>query len=126
VIAQCFSGDALQASEALNGKIGYAIPKEGGTLWIDNLCLAKGAPRKDLAHKFIDYLLRPEVSAAITNTCRFGNPNDAARPLIRKELLENPLIFPREEELKRLSLLPSLSGDLKKALDKSWAALKAK
>lgn len=126
VIAQCFSGDALQASESLKGKIGYVIPKEGGTLWIDNLCIAKGAPRKDLAHRFIDYLLRAEVSAAITNECRFGNPNEAARSGIRKELLENPLIFPKDEELKRLALLPSLSGGLKKALDQAWAALKAR
>ncbi len=125
-IAQCFSGDALQASESLKGKLGYVIPKEGGTLWIDNLCIAKGSKQRALAHRFIDYLLRPEVSAAITNECRFGNPNEAARPLIQKELLENPLIFPREDELKRLSLLPSLSGDLKKTLDKAWADLKAR
>ena len=126
VVAQAYSGDALQASEALGGKIGYVIPKEGGTLWIDNLCIAKGAPRKDLAHRFIDYLLRPEVSAAITNACRFGNPNEAARAHIRKELLENPLIFPSAEEQKRLDLLPPLSPELKTALDKAWAELKAR
>ena len=125
-VAQAFSGDALQAAEALEGKVAYVIPKEGGTLWIDNLCIAKGAPRKDLAHRFIDHLLRPEISAAITNERHFGNPNEAAWKLIRKELLENPLIFPKDEELKRLSLLPSLSGDLKKTLDQAWADLKAK
>lgn len=125
-IAQAFSGDALQAAEALSGKIAYVIPKEGGTLWIDNLCVAKGARQKELAHRFIDFLLRPEVSAAITNERRFGNPNQAARKLIRKELLENPLIFPGDELRKRLDLLPPLSPELKKALDKHWAALKAR
>ena len=125
-IAQCFSGDALQAVEASKGKIAFVIPREGGTLWIDNLCVAKGAPRRELAHRFIDYLLRPEVSAAITNERRFGNPNAAARKLIRKELLENPLIFPGEDLRKRLSPLPPLSPELKKSLDQAWAELKAR
>jgi spermidine/putrescine transport system substrate-binding protein len=125
-IAQSFSGDALQAAEAMKGKVAYVIPKEGGTLWIDNLCVAKGARQKELAHKFIDFLLRPEISAAITNERKFGNPNEAAKKLIRKELLDNPLIFPTDELKKRLDLLPPLSPDLKKLLDKSWASLKAR
>ena len=125
-IAQSFSGDALQAAEALGGKVAYVIPKEGGTLWIDNLCVAKGARQRELAHRFIDFLLRPEISAAITNERKFGNPNEAARKMIKKEILENPLVFPGEDLKKRLSLLPPLSPDLKKQLDRSWAALKAK
>jgi putrescine transport system substrate-binding protein len=124
-IAQAYSGDALQAGEALAGRLGFVIPKEGATLWVDNLCIARGTSRKELAHRFIDYLLRPDVSAAITNERRFGNPNEAARKLIRKELLENPLVFPTEEDQKRLSLLPTLSPDLKSALDQAWAGIKA-
>ncbi len=124
-IAQCYSGDALQASAELEGKVGYVVPKEGGTLWIDNLCVAKGAPRRELAHRFIDYLLRPEVSAAITNETRFPNPNEAARKHIRKEVLEDPLVFPPEEVLARCATLPVLPPEAKKALDAAWADLKA-
>jgi spermidine/putrescine transport system substrate-binding protein len=125
-IAQCFSGDALQAADELPGKIGYVIPKEGGTLWIDHLCLAKGAPNPDLAHKFIDYLLRPEVSAAISNEMHFANPNEAARKLIRKEVLEDRMANPSEEDLQRLSLLKDLAPGLKKKLDDAWAQVKGK
>lgn len=124
-LAQAFSGDALQAAEATGGKIAFVIPKEGGTLWIDNLCVAKGSRRNELAHKFIDFLLRAEVSAEITNERRFGSPNAAARKLIKKEILENPLIFPGDDLKKRLQLLPALSPELKKRLDKAWAAIKA-
>lgn len=124
-LAQAYSGDALQAAEALDGKVGFVIPKEGGTLWIDNLCVARNAPQRELAHAFINHLLKPEVSAAITNERRFGNPNEAARKLIRKELLENRLIFPAEEDLKRLDLLPTLSSELKAELERAWAALRA-
>ncbi|MBI3858072.1 MAG: spermidine/putrescine ABC transporter substrate-binding protein [Planctomycetes bacterium] len=125
-ISQCYSGDALQASDELKGKIGFVIPKEGGTLWIDNLCIAKGAPQPELAHKFIDYLLRAEVSAAITNAVHFPNPNEAARKLIKKEVLDNPLVNPTDEDLKRLSLLPLLAPEVRKKLDEGWAQVKGK
>jgi len=124
-IAQCYSGDALQASAELKGGVGYVVPKEGGTLWIDNLCIARGAPQRELAHKFIDYLLRPEVSAAITNETRFPNPNEAARKHIRKEVLEDPLVFPPEEVLARCATLPVLPPEVKKAADAAWAEVKA-
>jgi len=125
-IAQCYNVDALQTAAELGGKVGYVVPREGGTLWIDSLCIPRGAPRPDLAHRFIDYLLRPEVSAAITNEILSANPNGAARKLIRKEVLENPLVFPPEEVLRRCAALPVLSPESKKALDAAWARLKAR
>jgi spermidine/putrescine transport system substrate-binding protein len=126
VVAQCYNGDALQAASGSNGKIAFVIPKEGGTLWLDNLAIARGAPLPDLAHKFIDYLLRPEVSAAITNERFFGNPNEAAAKLIKKEVLENRVVYPSEEDQKRLALLPVISADIKKELDSAWAAIRGK
>ncbi len=126
-IAQCFNGDAIQAAEAADraGDIGFVIPKEGGTLWIDSMAVALGAPSPDLAHQFIDYLLRPEVSAAITNAVYFANPNEAAKPHLRREVLENRMVYPSEEELKRCPLLAELPPDLKKGMDDAWAEVKA-
>jgi spermidine/putrescine transport system substrate-binding protein len=125
-VAQCYNGDALQAASGSGGKIGFAIPKEGGTLWLDNLAIAKGAPLGDLAHKFIDYLLRPDVSAAITNERFFGNPNEAATKLIKKDILENRVVYPSEDDQKRLALLPVMSPEVKKQLDDAWAAIRGK
>jgi spermidine/putrescine-binding protein len=125
-IAQCFSGDALQAAAELEGKIGYVIPKEGGTLWIDNLCIAKGTRQPELAHRFIDHLLQPAIAAALSSELRFASPNAAARKLIAKEVLDDPLATPTEEVRKRLGLLPSLSPDRKKVLDEAWARIKRK
>jgi spermidine/putrescine transport system substrate-binding protein len=125
-LAQCYSGDALQAGADSAGKVAFVIPKEGGTLWYDNLCIAKGSTRRDLAHAFIDFILRADVSAAITNERKFGSPNEAARPKIEKGVLENRLIFPADDDLKRLSPLPALMPDLKKALDSAWAGIREK
>jgi spermidine/putrescine transport system substrate-binding protein len=127
-IAHCYSGDALQAAAAKerSGDIGYVIPKEGGTIWVDNVCIPKAAPNRELAHKFIDYLLRPDVSAAISNEVAYANPNEAAQTLIKKEVLEDPVANPSEEELKRCSLLKDLPPAVKKKLDDAWAEVKGK
>ena len=127
-VAHCYSGDALQAAAAKEraGDIGFVIPKEGGTIWVDNVCIPKGAPNRDLAHKFIDYLLRADVSAAISNEVAYANPNEAAQKLIKKEVLEDPVANPSEEELKRCSLLKELPPAAKKKLDDAWAEVKGK
>jgi spermidine/putrescine-binding protein len=125
-LSQCYNGDALQAASGSAGKIAFVIPKEGGSLWLDNLAIAKGAPQLDRAHQFIDYLLRPEVSAAISNERFFGNPNRSALKLIKKEVLENRVAFPSAEDQKRLALLPALPAELKAELDASWAALRGR
>lgn len=125
-LAQCYSGDALQAAADSGGKVAFRIPKEGGTLWYDSLCIAKGSARSDLAHAFIDFILRADVSAAITNERKFGNPNDAARSKISKDILENPLIFPSGDDLKRLAPLPPLGEDLKKTMNAAWAEIREK
>jgi spermidine/putrescine transport system substrate-binding protein len=127
-VAHCYSGDALQAAAAKEraGDIGFVIPKEGGTIWVDNVCIPKAAPNRELAHKFIDYLLRADVSAAISNEVAYANPNEAAQKLIKKEVLEDPVANPSEEELKRCSLLKELPPAAKKKLDDSWAEVKGK
>lgn len=124
-ISQIFSGDALQAVEETKGRVVYVIPKEGGTLWIDNMCIARGAPEPDLAHAFIDYMLEPEVSAAITNQRRFPNPNQAAEKLVKKEVRENPLVYPPEDVLARGHVLGEIPPETKKKLDAAWAEVRA-
>lgn len=125
-IAQCYSGDALQAAaeKSRSADIGYVIPKEGGTIWVDNLCIPRGAPNRELAHQFIDYILRPDVSAAISNAVGYANPNEAALKLVGKEVLEDPVANPSTEVLKRCSLLKELEPELKKKLDDAWAQVK--
>ena len=127
-IAQAYNGDALQAaeSEERRADLGFVIPKEGATIWIDNMCVAKGAKNRDLAHAFINYLLRPEVSAAISNFKKYANPNEAARPHILKEILGNPVIYPSESDLQRCFPLAELSGDLRKKMEEAWAEIRQK
>jgi spermidine/putrescine transport system substrate-binding protein len=100
-----YSGDIFQLmADCECETFGYAIPEEGGVVWMDNLAIPVGAPNVALAHVFIDYILDPQVGADISNYTAFATPNQAALDLglIDEELLNNPGIYPSDETLGRL------------------------
>jgi spermidine/putrescine transport system substrate-binding protein len=124
-IAQIYNGDAAQVAAERDG-IAFVIPKEGGTIWFDNLSIAKGSTQLELAHKFIDFLMRPEVAGANTNFKKYPSPNEAAKPFIQKEILENPMIYPSEADLKRTKTLGDMKPEAKKMLLEMWGEVKGK
>ena len=77
-----------------NKKFAYTLPKEGAHRFIDNLAVPKGAPNKAAAQKFIDYVLRPEVSVKISKEFPYTNPNAEARKLLTPEERANPASYP--------------------------------
>jgi spermidine/putrescine transport system substrate-binding protein len=82
----------------------FALPEPTGQRWVDNLAIPKGAPNKELAEAFIDYILDPQVGADISNYTAFASPNQAAidAGLIVPEYLESTAIYPDEESSARL------------------------
>ena len=79
-IAMGYNGDVIQArdraAEAKNGvEIAYAIPKEGALRWMDSAAIPADAPHPDNAHAFVDFILRPDVIAPITNYVAYANAN---------------------------------------------------
>ncbi|OES64661.1 spermidine/putrescine ABC transporter substrate-binding protein PotF, partial [Pseudomonas aeruginosa] len=85
-VAIAWSGGAMQAAnrarEAKNGiRIEYRIPKEGAAAWFDVLAIPRDAKNVEQAHAFLDYLLRPEVVAPISDYVAYANPNKAADDL---------------------------------------------
>jgi putrescine transport system substrate-binding protein len=102
-----YSGDVFQmatrAEEAGNGvEIVYVIPKEGAQLWFDQMAIPADAPNVEGAHKFLDYIMRPEVIAKATNYVAYANANLASQQHVDKEILDNPAIYPDADTLKRL------------------------
>ena len=88
-----YNGDIAQVMK-YDPDLGFVIPKEGSLLNSDTLCIPKGAPRPDNAHKFINYLLDAQAGAAISKTIRYPTPNAAAKALMPDDYKNNPVIFP--------------------------------
>jgi len=90
-VAVAYSGDAFRAMEE-NPKVKYVIPREGGTIWSDVLTILSKSKNSELAYKFINYLLEPEIAAKVSNGIGYGTPVPAALPMI--EARDNPIIYP--------------------------------
>lgn len=87
------NGDIAQIA-AEDPDIGFVVPKEGSLLNADTLCIPKGAPRVEQAHKFINFLLDGQVGKHIIETILYPTPNVAARALMPESYRTNPIIFP--------------------------------
>jgi putrescine transport system substrate-binding protein len=106
-VAMSWSGDysvawrrARDAGIDLN--LAYSVPKEGVPIWLDAAYIPADAPHPDNAHKFINFLLRPEVIAPISNFTGYANANRDATALVNPEYTSNPAIYPDEDILRRL------------------------
>lgn len=132
-VAQAWSGEALRAIESakeIGRNIRYIIPKEGTDIWIDAVAIPIGAPNVRNAYKFIDFLLRPDISAKITNHSKMATMVIEAKKYIDKSILENKLIYPEEDVLYGLPVFNSDYGAQAEVYERVrtriWAQLKMK
>jgi len=129
-LAFAWSGDVLQAadraSESGNGvQIEYRIPKEGTLMWFDMLAIPADAPNPGNAHKFLNYILKPEVIAEISNKVNFANANIPSKSLIKADSLNNPDIYPEEDLMRKLFLAKILPPDIDRVMTRQWVYVKS-
>jgi spermidine/putrescine transport system substrate-binding protein len=108
IISMGYAGDVLQGREE-NRAITYVLPQEGALLWGDNFAIPATSAHQQAAALFLNYLLQPEVNAQIANENLYATPNEAARPFIKPEILNDPIIFPPEQDIKNSELILPLS-----------------
>lgn len=112
ILAQFWSGDAYRTileAKKIGKNLKFIIPKEGASLWIDVIAIPKGAPNVENAHRFINFCLRPDIAAKISNQTYAVTSILQSRKLIDKTLLSVAFLYPSDEILKTLKLdLPYL------------------
>jgi len=129
-LAGTWSGDAARmrqtALEAgLDMTLRYTIPVEGSTIWFDAAYIPLDAPHPDNAHLFLNYLLRPEVIAEISNLTGYSNPNIAARPLLSPEYANDKGMYPDPETIARLSYGKLPGPKMARRLSRTWTRAKS-
>lgn len=110
----------ILVGQDLNPNMAYIIPREGTILWGDNIVIPANSPHKYTAEKFIDFMLRPEISALYTNTNFYATANDAAYDLIDPAIRANPAVFPPPESLQNAEILMPLSAEGEALYDSIW------
>jgi spermidine/putrescine-binding protein len=123
--AQGFNGEIAAVVAKEPGRLAYVVPKEGGTLWIDNLAIPKGAAHVDAAYEFLNYTLKPDVAATIVNGVHYAGANLAAQPMVDAGIRQDPSIYPPKEVLDRCELIEDL-GKTTQLIDELWTEVKAK
>ncbi len=128
-VALGWSGDiaqaAARATEAKNGiHLQYAIPREGTEVWIDTLAIPTDAPHPGNATRFIDYIMRPEVAAKITNFVAYPSGNAAALKWVLPEITSNPAIYPGPALRARLYTVPVMPDNIDRIITRSWTRMK--
>ena len=103
-VAMSWSGDYATAKwraadAGVDIDLRYTAPKEGTGMWVDGLYIPKDAQHKDNAYLFINFLLRPDINAEITNTVNYATANSAAWPLLDPAVRNDPAIFPNKETM---------------------------
>ena len=128
-VAMSWSGDYAQAMAraqevGANVRLAYSVPSEGTVLWVDGLFIPADAQHPNNAHLFINYLMRPNVIAEVSNLVRYANANLASIPLMRPEVSEDPAVYPPESERDQLVTAQIFGPKLERRRSRAWARIK--
>lgn len=120
-----WSGDVMlarsRAAEAGNGvKIRYFVPKEGGLIGADMMSIPADAPHPKNAEKWLNYLMRPDVMAGITNVIKYPNGNLASYPLVQESIKNDPAIYPNAETRAKLHSFPAMTPEEVRLVTRLW------
>jgi putrescine transport system substrate-binding protein len=106
--------------------IQVVIPKEGALVNIDVMAIPADAPHPDAAHAFINFILRPDVVAAITNETGYANAVPGSLPMVDAEMAKDPVIFP-PDSVRAKMITPPLPGgkEYDRARSRAWSKFRA-
>lgn len=126
-----YSNDIFQAdldAQAAKRKfrVLHALPKEGAVLALDSMVIHKSAPRPDLAHMFINFMLDGKNSADLTNMIGSGNPNNDAQQHIKPEIKQIKAVFPDATAAKTLEMLKDFNSKQRRTVNRIWTEIKVK
>ena len=125
-----YSGDIniarARAIEAGKGPIIEAlVPKSGATMFFDVMAIPADAPHPKNAHLFIDYIMRPEVHAALTNKVFYANPNKASLKFVKPDVANNPSVFPSDAAKAAMTVPESVPQDIRRVQTRTFTSFKA-
>ena len=128
-VALGWAGDInIARIRALENKSGNEVeallPKTGGLIFMDTLAMPKDAKHPNNAYAFIDYFMRPEVSASLTNELGYATANKASLASVKPEIAQDPAVFPDAENLKKMVSPASFSNEARESMSNVFTAFK--
>jgi len=119
-----WNGDAA-ALTAQGVPIKYVVPSEGSQIWEDDWGIAADARNPELAHTFLNFVLRPEVAAQEARYTRYATGNRSALALLDDAMRKDPSTYPPADVLQKLEAGMPLDADGQKRREELWMEVKA-
>ncbi len=123
-VAPYYAGDALTMIDD-NPDLAAAFSREGTNIFVDGMCIPKGAKQKEAAELYINFMCEPQVGAANCEYIGYSTPNTASLALLDEEITQNKIAYPEQPVISNATYFASLSDELNKALDAGWKELLA-
>jgi spermidine/putrescine transport system substrate-binding protein len=105
--------------------IRYVVPSEGSQIWEDDWAIAAGAPNSDLAHMFLNFVLRPDVAAQEARFTGYATGNHSAWALLDKEMRNDPSTYPPDTVLEKLEPGMPIDSDGQIRRDEIWKEVRS-
>jgi putrescine transport system substrate-binding protein len=110
-----------RANEAKTGaNIAYFVPREGSIITVDMLAIPADAPHPHNAEIWMNYLMRPDVMAAITNYIHYPNGYTASLPLVQASVRGDEAIYPDRATLARLISPKTVPLEYSRLVTREW------
>jgi len=125
-----WSGDVIQAAnrakEAKNSiNLAYSIPKEGALVTFDLLAIPANAKNLQETYQFLNYLMRPDIIADVSNHIYYANASQTAIPLMNEAVRNNPEIYPSADIRARMFILKLHPPKLDRVITRAWTKIKS-
>src|ERR1700676_1057797 len=125
-----YSGDAMVARRMVNEshgsvKLEYSFVREMVPFYIDNMVIPADSPNPAAALAFINYVMRPEISASVTRFIGFATANAAAVPFLEPAVRDNTLIYPPPAVRSRFELQKVYTPEETRAFTRAWLRFKS-
>jgi spermidine/putrescine transport system substrate-binding protein len=122
--AQLWATTARQATQEA-AQLHFVYPAEGYALYVDTAVILRESSRAELAHRFLDYLLRPGVAAAAAQSSQTATVNAEARRLLPENMRTDPVLYPPPDVLSRGELFEPLQPAAQRLRDRIWTEIKS-
>lgn len=127
-VALGWSGDIniarQRAIDAKNGNVIQVLVPKTAALMFDTMAIPADAPHPNNAHLFINYILRPQVHASLSNKVFYANPNPASIKYVRKDIGENKAIFLPDADKQRMAAPEATTADIRRLMTRIYTKFK--
>jgi spermidine/putrescine transport system substrate-binding protein len=123
-IGPYYAGDALLMMEN-NPDLAFVVPEEGTNLFVDAMCIPKGAVNKENAELFINFMCDTDIALKNMAVTCYATPVRTAYEALDEETRSNEIMFPKDDVLNRCQIYKNLPQETLNLYDQLWVKLKS-